>query len=378
MIQVFKPSITEAEIQAVTETLKSGWLGSGPKTKEFEDAFAQYVGTKHAIAVNSCTAALHLALASLNIGEGDEVIVPTLSFISTAHCVEMVGAKVIFADVDPKTLCIDPKDIVDKMSAKTKAIICVHFAGYPCNIGDVANISRELGLYVIEDCAHAVGAVRNLEHVGTFGDIGCFSFHAVKNLAVGDGGMLVTSSTELVEKIKRLRWCGISKDTWNRMGLRTDPHINDTFAKYGWYYEVHDLGWKYQMNDISASIGLVQLSRIEELNARRKQIAKQYTAGLYRHVDTPPDHEGHAWHIYQIRTYYRDALLDYLGTKGIATGVHYMPIHLQPYYRKCGIRLPVAERLWPKLLSLPMYYDLTDKNVEYIIKHIKEGLKYVA
>lgn len=373
MIQVFKPQITEREIEAVTRVLKSGWLGAGPEVEAFEQEFAQYVGAKYAVAVNSGTAALHMALKALGIGPGDRVIVPTLSFISTALAVSYCGAEVVFADINNETLCMEPSaDLSDGEQAG--AIIPVHFAGYPIDADWYALAGHTR---VVEDCAHGAGAGRNGQHVGTLGDLGCFSFHAVKNMTTGDGGMIVTNRLELVESLRRMRWCGISKDTW----ARSDG--GHKIPRYSWYYEVRDIGWKYQMNDMAAALGRVQLSRLDEMNARRREIAERYTEALdgtetlrgVEGIACPPDHPGHSWHAYIIRTPYRDKLRDYLGEKQIATGVHYMPLHLHPLYRGQRAHLPVAESVWPTLLTLPLYPGLSDADVEYVINNIMDGME---
>ncbi len=371
-IPVFRPSITEAEIDAVAKTLKSGWLGCGPKVQEFEDAFAKYVGAKHAVAVNSCTAALHLAMWVLGVRGGDTVIVPALTFISTALAATHCGAKVVFADVDEETLCIDWKDVEKKADAKTRAVVPVHFAGYKCPPDTTRWTLRSEGCAAIEDCAHAAGAP-----VGKFGDAACWSFHAVKNMTTGDGGMITTDKTALVEPLRRMRWCGITKDTWSRMGMKGNAAVRDRASRYGWYYEVTEVGWKYHMNDIAAAIGLVQLARLDSMNARRREIAGQYTAAFAAADDirTPPDAPGHAWHAYIVRVPDRNALGDYLRERGISTGVHYMPLHLHPLYSGTRQSVPVAESVWESLLTLPMFPDMTDEEVETVTKTVLEGVE---
>ncbi len=377
-IQVFKPSFGEEELEALREPFRTGWIGLGPKTTEFEGKFASYVGAKHAVALNSATAALHLALASLKLGEGDEVLVPAITFVSTAHSVMYVGATPVFVDVCPDTLCIDVEDMGRKISERTKAVIPVHYGGHPCEMDEVLELAREHGLLVIEDAAHACGAEYKERKIGNIGDATCFSFQAIKNLAVGDGGMVTTNHLEIMRSLKRLRWVGIDKSTWERTEdviqlLKTgaSKHI-----AYSWYYEVKELGYKYHMNDIAAAIGIVQLEKLDRNNARRGEIVKRYNDAFrgISWIESPIDKKyvRNAYHNYVIKTPYRDDLCIYLKERGIATGVHYMPVHLHPYYRtRIEASAPVAESIWTRLLTLPLYPDLTEAQVEYIIDSVK-------
>lgn len=378
VIQLFKPCFGEEELEALREPFETGWIGLGPKTSEFEEEFAKYTGAKYAVALNSATAALHLALTAFGVGEGDEVLVPPITFVSTAHAVLYTGAMPVFVDICTDTLCIDVEDIERKITEKTRAIIPVHYGGHPCEINEIMEIAQEHRLVVVEDAAHACGAEYRGRKIGCFGDATCFSFHAVKNLATGDGGMITTDRVEIARLLKALRWVGIDKSTWERtedVAAEMEAGIR-RYASYGWYYEVHELGFKYHMNDIAAAIGLVQLSKLDRTNAKRRAIVQCYN-DAFRDVDwieTPveKDYVRSAHHNYVIRTPYRDELNLYLKERGIATGVHYMPIHLQPFYRKrFDANVPVAERIWTQLLTLPLYPDLTDEDVNYVIDSIK-------
>ena len=379
MIQVFKPSLGEEELDALREIFRSGWVGLGPKTAEFERAVAAYVGAPHAVALNSATAALHLACAALGIGPGDEVLVPTITFVSTAHAPGYVGARPIFVDVDPQTLAIDLNDARRRLTPRTRAIMPVHYGGHPCDMNAVWAFAAEHNLLVIEDAAHAMGADYDGKRIGNVdrSDAVCFSFQAVKNLCVGDGGMITFKRPELLPTINRMRWCGIDKSTWDRTESILADQAEGTrrYANYGWYYEIHELGHKYHMNDIAAAIGLVQLGKLDAMNARRREIAQAYDRAFAGAgwITTPaePTHGRSAWHNYVIRTPQRDALNLFLKERSIATGVHYMPIHLQPYYRKqARISLPVAERVWTELLTLPLYPGLTDEEVDYVCESV--------
>lgn len=368
MIQVFKPSLGQDELEGLAEIFKSGWIGLGPKTTEFEQRFAEYVGIKHAVAVNSATAALHLSCLALGVGPGDEVLVPTITFVSTVHAVSYCGAKPVFVDVDSETLNIDLEDIVQKITSKTKAIIPVHYGGHACDMEKIWDIARGAHLFVIEDAAHACGGEYKGRKIGGLNsDFTCFSFQAVKNLPVGDGGMITTNDPSMVTLLNKLRWCGIDKSTWDR--TEKNEH-----AQYGWFYEISELGYKYHMNDISAVIGLSQLKKLDTANARRRQIVEMYNEGFkdVSWIITPVEREyaKSACHNYVIKTQYRNELNIYLKDKGIATGVHYMPIHLQPYYLDKKIYLPIAESIWTQLLTLPLYPDLTDEEVGYVINSV--------
>ena len=363
MIEVFKPSMGKAEIDAVSEVLLSGWIGLGPKTAQFEKLFAEYIGVERAIGVNSATAALDLAVKLLDIHHGDEVIVPTMTFVSTAHAVVYNLAAPIFADCDERTLNFDLDDVKRKITRKTKAIIPVHYGGRPVDMDALKDIAGTIP--IIEDAAHACGASYKGRKCGSLGDLGTFSFHAVKNLAMGDGGCITTDNEEWHERAKKLRWLGIDKGTWDRTGLD---------KSYWWHYFVDEVGLKCHMNDIMASIGLVQLQRLDAMNARRKEIADEYYKGLsdISEIDLPlPDDETYrsSWHIFHIKTQKRDDLSLYLRENGINTGVHYTPIHTYSCY---GNRpsLPVSERLSRVILTLPLFPDLTNEQVDKIITTI--------
>jgi perosamine synthetase len=353
----------QEEIDAVAEVLKSGWIGLGPKTAEFEKRFAEYIGVDYAVGVNSATAALDLALKLLNINHGDEVIVPTITFVSTAHVVAYNLATPIFADVDPVTLSIDIEDVKKKISVRTKAIIPVHYGGRPVDMDSLKEVAGDIP--IIEDAAHACGGEYKGKKCGSLGDIGCFSFHAVKNLAMGDGGALTLNNKAMFERAKRLRWLGIDKGTWDRTGAdRT----------YWWQYLVDEIGLKCHMNDIAAVLGLVQLKKLESMNTRRREIAMKYMEAFndIDWIETPlGDTKNYksSWHIYCIKCKKRDDLSEYLQKNGVMTGVHYKPIHTYTCYGNTP-SLPVAERVFQKILSLPMYPGMSNKDVEKVIETV--------
>jgi perosamine synthetase len=365
-IHLFSPSYGEEEVRAVESVIKSDWWTLGPVTGEFERGFAKLLGTPHAVALNSCTAALSLSLSLLGVGEGDEVIVPTMTFVSTAHAVCYSRANLVFCDVDPTSLLISFDDVKSRLTPRTRAIIPVHYGGRCVDIAGLRDIVGP-SVDVIEDCAHACGSSLGGHMAGTLGDIGCFSFHAVKNLATGDGGMLVTRERRLALRAKRLRWLGIDRGTWDRTAAD---------RSYWWDYQVDEVGFKCHMNDLSAAIGLVQLGRLMSGNRRRAEIAALYCQllGDVPEIVLPcipdPAAEVSSWHLFPIRAERRDDLSMHLEVAQITTGVHYRPAHL---YRCYGSRvsLPVAEREWKRLLSLPMHPRLSDGDVERVSTEIR-------
>lgn len=369
LIPVFRPSYGREEADAVAEVLASGWAGLGPRTQAFEEAFAAYSHVPHAAALNSATAALHLAMAALNLGPGDEVIVPAITFISTALAATYCGATPVFAEVDPETLCLDPADAAAKVTSRTKAVVPVHFGGHPADMAAILDLAAAHGLAVVEDCAHAAGAQWQGSAVGSLGAFGCFSFHAVKNLATGDGGMVTTADPAMDARIRRLRWLGISKDTYHRADQ----------SQYAWYYEVSEAGWKYHMNDITAAIGLVQLGKLDVLNAKRRAVRDRYNEAFadLPGVRVPATRAGvvHAAHNYVLQAPDRDGLIADLADARISAGVHYMPLHLHPVYRSLPARVPKAEALWTRLVTLPCYPDMTDEDVRRVIDAVTASVR---
>lgn len=385
----------QEEINAVSNVLKSGWIGLGPKTREFEKALGKYLGVHGVIGLNSCTAALDMALRLIGINHGDEVLVPTITFVSTAHAVVYNHATPIFVDVDPVTLNIDFKDLERKITNRTKAVIPVHYSGRMVDsqkLGEILDEGRRkspaLGvspsIHIIEDCAHAMGSYlvkdrkvgppgaspKHILHAGSCCSFGCFSFHAVKNLAMGDGGALVHPWLDSgdIERAQRLRWLGIDKGTWDR---------SDYSRSYWWEYHCDEIGYKNHMNDIAAAIGLEQLKKLDKHNGRRKEIAILYTKflGSIDMIETPQadtDESQSSWHIYHIKVpvSIRDDLSAFLKKRGIDTGVHYKPIHLYKCYGNTPY-LKNAEAVWPRLLSLPMHPRLTNENIIRVCEEIK-------
>ncbi|MBI4438888.1 DegT/DnrJ/EryC1/StrS family aminotransferase [Candidatus Woesearchaeota archaeon] len=374
MIPVFKPDLGEEELSEIKKVFDSHWVGLGPKTREFENQFANYIGSKFAVGTNSATAALHLAVASLGLGSG-EIIVPAITFASTAHAAVYCNSIPVLCDVNPETLCMDIDDLRKKITPMTKAIIPVHLGGHPCDMKEINELAEDKGITVIEDAANATGASYNGKMVGTLGKAACFSFHAVKNMTTGEGGMITTDDETLAKRLYRLRWVGINKDTWNRAYVS---------AKYSWYYEITELGWKYHLNDIPAAIGIAQLRKLERLNGLRRGVVEMYNdafGGLgWASVPAERPYVKHAYWLYILRVNDardRDKLISHLAERDIATSVHFMPVHLHPYYRDFyaskGIKVsaPVAEREWQRMVTLPLFPSMTESEISQVIDGVR-------
>ncbi|HUV45503.1 MAG TPA: DegT/DnrJ/EryC1/StrS family aminotransferase [Dehalococcoidia bacterium] len=370
-MQLFKPNITQAAIEAVAEVLKSGWIGLGPKVAEFEKRFAEYCGAKYAVALNSATAALHLALIVSDVKEGDDVISTPLTFVSTNHVILYQRATPVFADIDPQTYCISPGSVKKMLTKKTKAILCVHYGGHPCDLDALYEIAADHNIRLIEDAAHACGSSYKGKKIGSFG-LTCFSFHAVKNLPVGDGGMITTNDEEQYHRLIRLRWLGIDKDTYTR--------AKEDAAKagaYAWKYDVPEVGYKYHMNDIAAAIGIEQLKVLDEHNEYRRKLAALYDQHL-KHQDiialpfVSPDVIT-AQHLYVIQAKRRDALIAKLKANNIAPGVHYIPNNTFPMYRNCRADVKTAMKVSENVISLPMHTLLTSEDVQKVVEVINDG-----
>lgn len=364
------PAITDEDIAAVVDVLRSGWLTTGPAARRFESAFADYVGAPHAVALNSCTAALHLALLAAKVGPGDEVITTPLTFCATANTILHAGATPVFADVDPLTLTIDPAQAAAAITSRTRALIAVHYGGQPADVLSLRSLCDQHGLSLIEDAAHAVETVSNAGKTGSTGDFTCFSFYATKNLTTGEGGMLTARSGERVDWIRSAALHGLSRDAWTRYAPGGRPG-----------YDVVMAGWKYNMPDIQAALGLSQLTRLEASLARREELWRRYERGLdglplRLPADSCPGTR-HARHLFPIRVHARaagvdrDELAAALGRAGIATSVHFRPLHLQPFYAgRFGHRhgaFPQAEEAADQLLSLPFSAALTDAQVDRVV-----------
>jgi perosamine synthetase len=364
LIPIFRPYYDDAEVNAVAEVLKSGWIGLGPRTADFEQRFAAYIGVPHAVGVNSATAALHLALMVLNVA-GGEVITTSMTFVSSNHAILYNSGIPVFTDIEPDTLNIDTKSIERNLTDRTRAILVVHYGGHPCDMDPILDLARVHNIPVVEDVAHGCGGYYKDRHLGSLGTIGTFSFHAVKNLATGDGGMITVADPEIDQRLRRLRWVGIDKDTWNR---------SEVDQKYSWYYTVQELGFKYHMNDITAALGLVQLEKLERGNARRREIVEYYNDRFsdldWLELPVEKSYAKSALHNYVVKLDRRDDLIAHLRERRISAGVHYFPNHLYSMYRQFKADVPVTERVWKRLVTLPLYPGMSDLDVERVVEAV--------
>lgn len=374
-----KPALGQEEIKEVVDSLKSGWIGTGPKVTKFEEDFKKYVGCRYAVALNSCTAALYLALISNNIGQGDEVITTPLTFCATANVIIHAGAKPVFVDIDRETLNIDVSKIEEKITKKTKAIIPVHLAGRPCEMDTITEIAKKHNLIVIEDAAHATESEYKGRKIGTIGDITCFSFYVTKNLVTGEGGMVTLNNKKFADKIKIYALHGMDKDAWAR-------YSDKGFKKYQVIYP----GYKYNMTDLQAAMGIHQLKKIEKHSRRRKKIWQKYNEAFKSlPVETPKDPEPgirHAYHLYTLlidkkkANIDRDTFQNLLYKENIGTGIHFTSLHLHKYYKKRFFYklndFPNATYISERTISLPLSAALSDKDVDDVIQAVNKILDY--
>jgi UDP-4-amino-4,6-dideoxy-N-acetyl-beta-L-altrosamine transaminase len=374
-IPLANPTIEEDEIEEVVKVLRSGWLTTGPKVNEFEENMQKYLGCKKAIGLSSCTGGLHIALAALGIKQGDEVIVPTYTFAASAHVVAWLGAKPVLVDVEKDTFNIDPKKIEEAITDKTKAVIPVHFAGHSCDMDKIMAIAKKHNLYIIEDAAHAIGTDYKGKKIGNFSNATVFSFYATKTITTAEGGMIVTNDEELGKKLKRYSYFGVDKDAFNRYA-----------DKGNWYYEIIELGYKYNMDNIQGALGIEQLKKLESFIERRRKLANLYTSLLKKvpGIITPEEKEytKHSYHLYPILldidslSITRAEFIDKLKEYKIGSSVHFIPLHLHSHYQKTyGYKngdFPTAEYLFEREISLPLYPRMSEEDVKYVAEAIKE------
>jgi dTDP-4-amino-4,6-dideoxygalactose transaminase len=370
-----RAAVGEEEIAAISEVIRSGWLTMGPKTLEFEERFASYVGARHAIAVSSGTAALHLALEAAGISAGDEVLIPATTFTATGEVVKYLGGRPVLVDIDPYTMNLDVLDAACKVTPRTRAIIPVHLGGLPCEMDGIHALARTHGLHVLEDAAHALPSEYHGARIGSLSELTAFSFYATKTLTTGEGGMITTADDAFAKRVRLMRLHGIAGDAWKR------------YAHNGsWYYEVVEAGYKYNLTDLQAALGLVQLSKSDAMRESRESVAQRYNAAFdaLPALQAPriPSDRASSWHLYVLRLNLerlkidRNSFVNELRSRGIGTSVHFIPLNLHPFYQETyGYRpgdCPVAEAEFERCISLPIYPGMDDSAVDQVVDAVTE------
>ena len=378
-IRLFKPSIGDEELKMIKKAFDRAWIGLGPNVSEFEEKWSEYIGTTNSIATNSATAALHLSLTAYQFPEGKKVLIPAITFVSTAAAVLYNRLEPVFVDVDTETISMDLNDLKRKYTKDCIAIIPVHMGGYPVEIDRIMDFAKSKNLKVIEDCAHCAGGEYKGKKLGTWGDIGCFSFEEKKCMTTGDGGMICSDDTELMTRLKPYRWVGIDKETWRRVKDFTE---SDKIDAMHWHYEIAVLGYKYNMNDLAAAIGLSQLKKLDYMNSLRAKVIERYLDGIkdlkqikpllpYRRVKD-------VYWFFGVRCSKRDELILFLKEKGISTGVHFYPLPLHPLFKPYDNGCFTAKEIWKTFITLPSYVDMSVKEVDYVIEALAEFEKLRA
>jgi dTDP-4-amino-4,6-dideoxygalactose transaminase len=380
-LPLYRPWIDEEEIAAVAEVMRSGWIGMGARVAEFESRFAEWVGVKHAVSTNSCTAALHLSLVAAGVASGDLVLTTPFTFTATAEAIHHSGATIRFVDIDPDTLNLRPDLCADAVQPNVKGIVPVHIAGLPCDMEAFRSLARDKGLFLLDDAAHAVLAETDGKRIGACADASAFSFYPTKNLTTCEGGMVTTDDDALAARVKRLRYHGLDKDTWLRQS-----------AKQPWMYDVVEQGFKSHLTDLQAAIGLVQIGKLERQRAIRERIAARYREAFGDleevHLPVEPSHGRHGWHLYVIRlelerlTIDRDAFVRELHARRIGAGVHYIPLHFLSHYQKaCRVRegdFPATERAFSRVVSLPFWPGMSDDDTEDVVDAVRDVVRRFA
>jgi perosamine synthetase len=372
-IRLFKPSVGVEELNNIKNVFKKSWLGYGPLVKNFEEKFAKFVGTKYAVGVNSGTAALHLSILSHNFKKGKKILVPAITFSATAAAVLYCGLKPKFVDINPNNLTLDFEDLKRKYSKDCVAIICVHMGGHPCQMEKILPWAKKKKLLVIEDCAETCGAIYKGRKLGTWSDISCFSFEEKKIITTGDGGMICLNNKDKFKKLKSLSFHGWDVDPWQRH--KASFGKKNYFTKH-WNYDIKNLGYKYNMNDLMAAIGIAQLKKINILNKKRSKILKKYLIGIKDCKNIKPVYpyvlKNSSYWLFSIKTKYRDKLINFMKLKNISTAVHFVPLPLNKIYKKYNKNLKNAMKVWKDIVSLPFFPDLENKKINYIINCLNQ------
>lgn len=363
-IPVSRPSVGEDEIREVEKVFSTGWLGLGSTVFEFENKLKDYLGAKHVLAVSTGTTALHIALDAFGIKNGDEVIVPSLTFCASVQVITALGARPVFCESNPDNLNMDVSDVMKRITTKTKAIMPVHYCGQACDMDALMEIGKERNIHIIEDAAHSFGTSYKGRKIGSFGDATCFSFDPIKNLTCGEGGAVALSDDRITELIRAKRILGIDKDTWHR-------YRNER----AWFYEVTTQGYRYHMSNINAAIGIAQLKKVDSFIRRKKEIVQKYNDALVnidglKILTWNLKESAPFTYIVRVLNGARENVIKYLKEKGVGTGIHYIPNHLQPFFAPFATTLPVTEQLGEEILTLPLYYDMTDEQVSTVIEAV--------
>ena len=386
MIPYGRQFIDDEDIKAVIEVLRSDWITTGPKVEEFEQAVADYVRAKYAVAVSSGTAALHCSMYALGINPGDEVIVPPMTFAATANCVVFQGGTPVFADVDPDTLLLDPAQVEAKITLRTKAIIAVDYTGHPCDYDSLRKIAEKHNLDLVADACHALGAEYKGQKAGSLADLNIFSFHPVKHITTGEGGMITTDDAELAARMRLFRNHGITRDPKCFSPQTAD--LRPLTSDFSWFYEMMDLGYNYRITDFQCALGISQLKKLPKFLERRREIAAQYDEAFLSVPELIPlavrQDVFHAYHLYVVKVVFESLKIDRakffqsLRQKGVGLNVHYLPVHLHSFYQKrfnTGIDLcPVAEEAYNQIVSIPLFPSMTNEDIERVIAVITETI----
>lgn len=364
MIPVSRPSIGQKELREVEKVFSTGWLGLGSTVFEFEDRLKEYLGAKYVLTVNTGTTALHIALDAFGIKEDDEVIVPSLTFCASLQVITAMRATPVFCEITPENLNMDISDVKERITKKTKAIMPVHYCGQSCDMDSLMEIGRQHNIAIIEDAAHAFGSSYKGKKIGSFGDATCFSFDPIKNLTCGEGGAVVLSDDKIAEIIRTKRILGIDKDTWHR-------YRNDR----SWFYEVTTQGYRYHMSNINAAIGLAQFDKLDSFINRKKGIVKRYNEvfmniGGIKVLSWDLNNTVPFTYIVRVLNGRREEMIEFLKERGVGTGIHYIPNHLHPFFRPFSTSLPITEQVGEEILTLPLYYDMTNEQVSTVIEAV--------
>jgi perosamine synthetase len=373
VIRLFKPSFGNEEITALKKIFKKSWIGYGPEVKKFENSWSKYIGIKHSVGVTSCSAALHIALASKNFKKKKKVLVPAMTFTATAAAALYCDLEPVFVDINEYDLNINFEDLQRKYTKDCVAVIPVHVGGHPCEMEKIIPWAKKKRLLVIEDCAHTAGGIYRGKMLGTWGDISCFSFEEKKMLTTGDGGMICTNNKNLAEKFRILSFHGWNRDPWSRHNKSLSKK---NLKEKHWYYQIKDLGFKYNMNDLMAVIGQVQLKKLNSFNLKRNTGIQKYLNGIKSCKNIKPyfvkEYKRIAYWMFAVRSKKRDQLISFLKERGIATSVYWIPVPMHPLYKKYKSKIPVTERVWKELVTLPLFSDIKLKDLNFVIKSLKE------